>query len=67
VGPRADKYKDLSDVRGRIKRNMPPHLTEEENKALELDVDQKLEDVVEIMERYLKTVGKATFERVFPI
>lgn len=40
---------------------------EEENKALELDVDQKLDTVVEIMERYLNTVGKATFERVFPL
>jgi hypothetical protein len=67
VNPRADKYDDISDVREHIRRNMPPHLAEEENKALELDVEQKLDSVVEIMERYLRTTGKRTFERVFPI
>jgi len=66
VNPRAQKYNDISDVRERIEHNTPPHLAEEEDKALELDVEQKLDSVEEIMERYLRKVGKRTFDRVFP-
>jgi hypothetical protein len=67
VSPRARKYEDLTQVRRRIRENMPPHLDEEENKALELDVEEKLEEVPEIMERYLKKTGRRTFKRVFPL
>lgn len=67
VAPRANRYSDLAEVRRLISENMPPHLDEEESKALELDVEEKLEEVPEIMERYLKKAGRRTFKRVFPL
>lgn len=66
VDHRVEKYGDIEIVRSKIKQNIPPPLTEEESKALTLDVEEQLATVPEIMERYLRKAGRRTFQRVFP-
>ncbi|MDZ7264219.1 MAG: hypothetical protein ONB16_06510 [candidate division KSB1 bacterium] len=60
------KYSDLTDIKNRIKDNIPQTLTGVERKAFITDLTEK-DSAMEAMELYLQTFGKRSFERVFPL
>jgi hypothetical protein len=63
--PRTRIYPDLKKVREDIKDNVPETLPEQERIAFLSDIDEA-EDVMRAMELYLKFLGRASFDRVFP-
>ena len=64
--PRAQKYPDIDDVRQRIRDDVPENLPEQERKAFLADVEGKQQGSA-AMELYLRFLGKASFDRVFPL
>lgn len=64
--PHADKHSNLPDDKGKIKRNIPSTLPAQERAAFESDLD-KTDTVIDAMELFLRFVGRATFNRVFPL
>ncbi len=71
IQPRAARYppdnpNNLNNVKALIKDNVPAALPDEERAAFENDVD-KAPTVTRAMEKFLRFVGRATFERVFPL
>ena len=65
VTPFAKRYKALNTVKTMIKQNIPPSLSAQERAAFENEIDDDTR-VLGAMERFLRFVGKRTFERVFP-
>jgi hypothetical protein len=66
VAPYVSRYSDLSDVKKRVKENIPPTLPDAERAAFESDLE-KAATVVPAMELFLRFVGLGTFKRVFPL
>jgi len=66
IQPFATQYPDLNVVKERIKINIPPTLPLQERAAFENEVD-KANTVIDAMERFLRFLGRGTFERVFPL
>jgi len=64
IGPRADKYRDLVNVKKNIADNIP-ELPAQEGTAFLMDIQQAA-SVRQAMELYLKLVGRPGFDRVFP-
>jgi hypothetical protein len=64
VKPFADRHTDLNTVKTMIKQNIPSSLSSQERAAFENDIDKDTQ-VHEAMERFLRFLGKRTFERVF--
>lgn len=58
-------HSDLEKVKKTIKDNLPPTLTSQEKTAFQADID-RVTNVFDAMILYLSTVGKKSFERVFP-
>lgn len=65
VKPIAAKYTDLNAVKTTIKQNIPAPLSSQERAAFENEIDKDTQ-VHEAMERFLRFLGKSTFQRVFP-
>jgi hypothetical protein len=66
LGPHAQKYPRLEEVKAIIERNIPPTLSGERRAALRADLSER--DTVEgAMETFLYAVGRGTFVRSFPI
>jgi hypothetical protein len=61
-----NKYNDLTDVKNKIKNNIPRSLTGIEKAAFITDLNEKA-TVLESMELYLQSFGRKSFERVFPL
>lgn len=59
------KYKDINQVRDKIRQNIPETLSPQERVAFLNEIDKDLQ-VHEAMERFLRFLGKSTFKRVFP-
>ncbi len=66
VKPYADKHSLLTDDRAKIKENIPSTLPTQERAAFESDLD-KTSTVTEAMELFLRFLGRANFNRVFPL
>lgn len=65
VAPFANKYPNLNTVKTMIKDNIPQSLSTQERAAFENEIDKDTQ-VLGAMERFLRFLGKSTFERVFP-
>jgi len=65
VAPFASKCTDLNAVKTTIKQNIPSSLSAQERAAFENEIDKDTQ-VRDGMERFLRFLGKRTFERVFP-
>jgi hypothetical protein len=64
VKPIAARHADLNVVKNAIKQNIPASLSSQERAAFENEIDKDTQ-VHETMERFLRFLGKRTFERVF--
>ncbi len=65
VTPRAQQYTDLEEARQRIAQNLPERLGEAERAAFLADMDQA-QTVQVLMSRYLRLLGRETFNGTFP-
>ena len=64
VTERAEEFSDLVAVRSAAKKNIPNSFWPDEKTAFEADLDRQ-ESAVEVMELYLRFLGKYSFNRVF--
>jgi len=64
VDPFAARYADLDAVKRLIKDNIPASLSAQEQAAFENEIDKDVKTRV-AMERFLRFLGKKSFERVF--
>jgi len=64
VAPKVAKFTDLGGVKALIKQNIPSSISQQERAAFENDID-KDQTVRDAMERFLRFMGRETFERVF--
>ena len=60
------RYTNLTEVKTDIEDNIPPTLSNPEKAAFLTDLNEK-DTVLEVMELYLQSFGKRSFERVFPL
>lgn len=63
--PYTERYKDIREVKRRIKDNLPPNLAEDVKKGM-TGALEKGSSIVELMDSYLRLMGKHNFKRVFP-
>ena len=66
IQPYADKYSDLGADKVKIAQNIPPTLPPQERAAFDSDLD-KTNAVIDAMELFLRFLGRASFNRVFPL
>ena len=66
VQPYVNQYSDLTVDKSEIKKNIPSTLPTQERAAFESDLD-KTSTVTEAMELFLRFLGRANFNRVFPL
>lgn len=64
VAPFVARFNDLDQVKSLIKQNIPVFIPAEEKGAFENEIDKET-SVRNAMERFLRFLGRKTFERVF--
>ena len=62
---RAREYPSLDAVKARAKAEIPPTLPSQERAAFANDIDRAT-GVVEVMEHFLRFLGRKNLDRVFP-
>lgn len=69
IGPRAERYPDLAEVRARIREHAPAWVPQVDIAAFLQDIedDRVVNTVTGAMEQFIHRFGKANFDMAFPI